>query len=281
MGSSGSMVSSVQGGLCFSNQHPFGGRREGTAYCAAGKPANKIQLYGVVESVELSVAVLPRVEKAGDRIYIPYPRESGRIAASLSAGALSIEVDAVPSWLRTGDFLFLSHETRLELVRAYEISGAIIHLQGAAQNAYAAGDRLFRAVPSRLDDGPQASAIVANAGTAVIRATGDPVDNWHDAYDPLSALPPGRLLNGKEYFDVGPQWSGPALANLIPTWSTSDTGRGRYRVPITPAFRFFAVGSDTCCNRTINTSGYEGCSIAVEAVKNHLYAEFRSRLSVF
>lgn len=188
---------------------------------------------------------------------IPEEPRFVRLAASVLAGDLVLQLDSVPAWLTVGGMLVLSDSSKSEMLPVESIDGANITMMAAAGSPWPAGTRVHYGIGGFVESSLNSTRITSRAGEVSVVFNGEPASEVFDG----GAGTIFPLFDGAPVFLKKPNWSDTPAITSEHDVTEVDFDRGAV-VRFTP----IAFG------RELRQSTYVGRDFTdAEAIRNLFY----------
>ena len=186
------------------------------------RPRVEYEFTAFLDPVEMRTFLARNSANQGALTYFPHPRDTVVSPTELGVGASFVSFDPVPGWLNAGSSLFVRFGQYVipGVALGIDAAGALLAFSNPAP--LPAGTLIYRGAPARPSSSPSIAAATSRVGTMQLRVDGDPVDNWLPTYPATAPV----ALDGKEYFDLGPNWNDGVSIGMPEEWEDIDFERG-------------------------------------------------------
>ena len=162
----------------------------------------------------------------GELVHFPHPRDFITLATSIElmvdSTQITITVPSVPGWLVANAVVFLRTADRPIRGEVVSVTSNQVVIDFEPFVGRSTGKKIFRGIAARPNTTYGLRALTSRVGTVPVNMLADPVMDWHRSY----SMTPVVQLDGREYFNMDPDWANGVEVNIPNTWEDIDFQRG-------------------------------------------------------
>lgn len=161
--------------------------------------------------------------RQAERYFIPHPHQTVKLAAPVAASGSSLVIDRTPpSWVTPGNYIVLNGASGDGALAAIvRVSGTTVSLATAIGQDFPVGATARQAVEGRFAGENEVVYVTNKTAQLSTNFEADPVLNFVPEYGE-----PESTIDGVEFFDMPPNWSGSVTFSFAQEAEIFDEGRG-------------------------------------------------------